>query len=228
MVLIINKLNRLNRLSLQPLRAAAFATILATGIGMTACSDDPPKQSGQYLPADSTVVALGDSLTYGFGASPESAYPATLAGLTSWNVINAGVNGDTTAKMLARLDDITAQNPDLVLLGIGGNDVLRKIESAETTANIIAAVDKLQANNIPVILIAEPHLSASALFGKLSDNPIYKDIAKSANVPLYSKGWSAVLSDDDLKSDQIHANAAGYEHFAEGLYEYLQEEGWTQ
>ncbi len=97
-----------------------------------------------------------------------------------------------------------------------------------TKANITATVAKLQAADIPVVLIAEPHFSSSALFGKASDNPIYKEIAKSADVPLYTGGWSNVLSDDRLKSDQIHANAAGYRQFAEGLYEYLQGDGWVR
>ena len=76
-----------------------------------------------------------------------------------------------------------------------------------------------------MVLIAQPHFSSSALFGRASDNPIYEDIAKLENVPLYASGWSKVLSDDTLKSDQIHANSTGYRNFAEGLYDYLQEEG---
>jgi lysophospholipase L1-like esterase len=179
------------------------------------------------LPAGSTVIALGDSLTYGYGASPETAYPTVLADLSKWRVINAGVNGDTSSDVLARVEKITKQNPNLVLLGVGGNDVLQRIQSDTTRANITAIIDTLQAKNIDVILVAEPHLSASALFGKVSDNPLYEDIADAKDIPLYSSGWSAVLSDDTLKSDQIHANAAGYRQFAEGLHGYLQEEGWV-
>ncbi len=94
-------------------------------------------------------------------------------------------------------------------------------------ANIIATIDTLQSNNIDVVLIAEPYFSTSALFGKVSDNPLYEDIAETEGIPLYSDGWSTVLSDDALKSDKIHANAAGYRQFAEGLHGYLKEEGWV-
>lgn len=195
---------------------------LAGMINMSGCSDDPQQNS---LPAGSTVIALGDSLTYGYGASLDAAYPAVLANLSQWKVINAGVNGDTSADVLARVDDITAQNPDLVLLGVGGNDVLRRIPSETTRANINTTIETLQSENIEVVLIAEPYFSTSALFGKASDNPIYEEIADAKKIPLYSGGWSAVLSDDTLKSDRIHANAAGYRQFAEGLHDYLQEEG---
>ena len=197
-------------------------TLMSAAVATSSCSREQPKE---YLPADSTVVALGDSLTYGYGATPQTSYPAILGELTGWQVINAGVNGNTSADVLARSAAIIAQNPDLVLLGVGGNDVLSRTEPLTTKANISATIATIKAANIPVVLIAEPHFSSSALFGRASDNPIYKEIATSEEIPLYSKGWSEVLSDDSLKSDQIHANAAGYRHFAQGLYGYLQDEG---
>jgi lysophospholipase L1-like esterase len=218
-------LNKANKTMKKYHRSLILAGIgLSATISVTGCGSAPQQD---ILPAGSTVIALGDSLTYGYGASPETAYPTVLADLSKWRVINAGVNGDTSADVLARVDKITKQNPDLVLLGVGGNDVLQRVQSDTTRANITAIIDTLQAKNIDVILVAEPHLSASALFGKVSDNPLYEDIADAKDVPLYSSGWSAVLSDDTLKSDRIHANAAGYRQFAEGLHDYLQEEGWV-
>lgn len=195
---------------------------LVATLSMTGCGSEPKQDA---LPAGSTVIALGDSLTYGYGASTETAYPTVLANLSGWTVMNSGVNGDTSADVLARVDDITKQTPDLVLLGVGGNDVLQRVRPETTRANIAATIDTLKSANIDVVLIAEPHFSASALFGRVSDNPLYEEIADAKEVPLYSGGWSAVLSDDTLKSDRIHANAAGYRQFAEGLHDYLQEEG---
>ncbi|QOD11642.1 arylesterase [Psychrobacter sp. 28M-43] len=205
--------------------------LMLTGIGLSAtisvtgCGSEPQQD---ILPAGSTVVALGDSLTYGYGANPKTAYPMVLAELSKWNVVNAGVNGDTSADVLTRVNEVTEQNPDLVLLGVGGNDVLQCIAPDTTRANIVATIDTLQSNNIDIVLIAEPHLSTSALFGKVSDNPLYEDIAEAEGIPLYSDGWSTVLSDDALKSDKIHANAAGYRQFAEGLHNYLKDEGWVR
>ena len=198
---------------------------LSATISVAGCGSEPQQD---ILPAGSTVVALGDSLTYGYGANPKTAYPTVLAELSKWNVVNAGVNGDTSADVLTRVNEITEQNPDLVLLGVGGNDVLQRSAPDTTRANIIATIDTLQSNNIDVVLIAEPYLSTSALFGKASDNPLYEDIAEAEDIPLYSDGWSTVLSDDALKSDKIHANAAGYRQFAEGLHEYLKDEGWVR
>ncbi|MGB5876944.1 MAG: GDSL-type esterase/lipase family protein [Psychrobacter nivimaris] len=197
---------------------------LSVAISVTGCGSEPQQD---ILPAGSTVVALGDSLTYGYGANPKTAYPTVLAELSKWNVVNAGVNGDTSADVLTRVNEITEQNPDLVLLGVGGNDVLQRIAPDTTRANIVATIDTLQSNNIDVVLIAEPYLSTSALFGKASDNPLYEDIAEAEGIPLYSDGWSTVLSDEALKSDKIHANAAGYRQFAEGLHDYLKDEGWV-
>ena len=198
---------------------------LSAIISVTGCGSEPQQDT---LPAGSTVVALGDSLTYGYGANPKTAYPTVLAELSKWNVVNAGVNGDTSADVLTRVNEIIEQNPDLVLLGVGGNDVLQRIAPDTTRANIVATIDTLQSNNIDVVLIAEPYLSTSALFGKASDNPLYEDIAEAEGIPLYSDGWSTVLSDDALKSDKIHANAAGYRQFAEGLHDYLKDEGWVR
>lgn len=204
--------------------------LMLAGIGLSAtisvagCGSEPQQD---ILPAGSTVVALGDSLTYGYGANPKTAYPTVLAELSKWNVVNAGVNGDTSADVLTRVNEITKQNPDLVLLGVGGNDVLQRIAPDTTRANIVATIDTLQSNNIDVVLIAEPYFSTSALFGKASDNPLYEDIAEAEGILLYSDGWSTVLSDEALKSDKIHANAAGYRQFAEGLHDYLKDEGWV-
>ena len=198
---------------------------LAGMINMSGCRGDLQQN---HLPADSTVVALGDSLTYGYGVSLDAAYPTVLAELTKWTVINAGVNGDTSADVLARVEKVAKKSPDLVLLGVGGNDVLQRIEPETTRTNINATIDTLQSQDIDVVLIAEPYISTSALFGKASDNPIYEEIAEAKKVPLYSDGWSEILSDDTLKSDRIHANATGYRQFAEGLYEYLKEEGVAQ
>ena len=81
----------------------------------------------QLVPAGSTVLALGDSLTYGTGASPETAYPTVLAELSGWNVVNAGVSGNTSAQALERLPGLLAEHqPKLVIVSIGGNDFLRR------------------------------------------------------------------------------------------------------
>lgn len=212
----INRRHFLTYLTLLPMLTATPMLV--------ACSDSP--KFGK-LPKGSKVVALGDSLTFGYGADKGADYPNKLAKLTGWQIDNMGVNGDTSAGVLERLDAVIKKSPKLVLFGIGGNDVLRKVNPSETRANIVNAINQLAAKNISVVLIAEPHLSASALFGKASDNPIYSEISDELGVPLFEKGWSSILSDEKLKSDQIHANNAGYEKFAEMLFEFLKEIGYA-
>ena len=130
------------------------------------------RNRSQALPKGSAVLALGDSLTYGYGAAPTAAYPVQLAGLTGWKVINGGVSGDTTADALARLPELMGQHPKLVIISIGGNDFLRKLPESTTRANIGKIIQTVQAANIPAVLVAIPHFTVGALFGKLSDHPL--------------------------------------------------------
>lgn len=207
------------------LNRRTFLQLLALSPALlTASCSNTPKFA--RLPVGSKVVALGDSLTFGYGGQGKD-YPSALAQLTGWQIDNMGINGDTSADVLARLDDVITKSPKLVLLGIGGNDVLRKVNSADTKNNIIGTINQLTAKQIPVVLIAEPYFSVSALFGKASDNPIYKEVADELNVPLFENGWSKILSDKELKSDQIHANGAGYVKFADMLFDYLGEIGYV-
>ena len=173
----------------------------------------------QLVPAGSTVLALGDSLTYGTGASPETAYPTVLAELSGWNVVNAGVSGNTSAQALERLPGLLAEHqPKLVIVSIGGNDFLRQLPEADTRANIIAICTQALGSGAQVLLVAVPKVSMVAALGQMSDHPLYADIAAELNVPLQREGWSKVLGDSKLRSDAVHANAQGYVQFAHSLH----------
>lgn len=192
---------------------------------LAACGGKSGKKKTK-IAAGSTVLALGDSLTYGYGASPAESYPAQLQKLTGWDIINGGISGDTSAQALSRLPALLQRQPKLVIIGIGGNDFLRKLPEAETRNNIAETIESVQKENIPAVLVGVPHLSVGALFGHLSDHPLYQELAKQYKIPFFEGAWSEILSDEKLKSDQIHANAAGYKVFAEKLEKFLQEEGF--
>jgi acyl-CoA hydrolase len=199
-------------------RRALLRFTLGTTVALTAgCGRSRPRASA--VPAGATVLAFGDSLTYGTGAPPEAAYPAVLAALTGWQVVNAGVPGDTSAQALARLPPLLTEHaPALVLVGIGGNDFLRRLSEAETRANVQRACELARAAGAQVMLIAVPRPTVAAAFtGSLTDHPLYGEIAESMALPLQRQGWSEVLSDETLRSDQIHANASGYARFAQSL-----------
>lgn len=198
--------------------------LLAAATLISACSSNTTRHA--RIAKGSRVLALGDSLTFGYGAPSDAAYPKQLARITGWRITNGGVSGDTSAQALARLPDLLAEQPKLILLGIGGNDFLRKVAESETRTNISAIIERAQQAKIPVVLIGIPRPSLGALVGSLSDHPLYQDLAKQYHIPLLSDAWSEILSDADLRSDQIHANAAGYLKFAEIMADFLREQGF--
>lgn len=189
-----------------------------------ACGRDSPRR--RNIAKGSPVLALGDSLTFGYGAAPETAYPAVLSDLTGWQVRNGGISGDTSAQALARLPALLADKPELVIVGIGGNDFLRKYPTAETRRNIDTIIRTLKTAETEAVLIGIPHLTVGALFGRLSDHPLYAELAGQHQIPLLSGAWAEILGDERLKSDQIHANAAGYRRFAEILADFLRRQGF--
>lgn len=173
------------------------------------------------LDSHDVIVAFGDSLTHGTGASADTAYPAVLASLTGLAVINAGVPGDTTSSGLARLPEVLAEHrPRLVLLCLGGNDMLRKQSESATENNLRLLVQAIRASGAEVVLIGVP---APKLFGGAPD--FYARVAEDMRLPLEQDAFNDVLKDNRLKSDPIHANAAGYRVVAERLAEFLREAG---
>jgi lysophospholipase L1-like esterase len=173
------------------------------------------------LNSHDVIVAFGDSLTHGTGASSDTAYPAVLAALTGRTVINAGVPGDTTSTGLQRLPEVLAEHrPRLVLLCLGGNDMLRKQPEAATENNLRLLVQTIRASGAEVVLIGVPE---PKLFGGAPE--FYERVAEDMRLPLEDDAFNDVLKDNSLKADPIHANAAGYRVVAERLAELLREAG---
>ncbi|HRK79519.1 MAG TPA: arylesterase [Thiobacillus sp.] len=199
-------------------RAQRYFIALVAVLFLAACERAPtlPKLS----PHD-VIVAFGDSLTHGTGASSDTAYPAVLAALTGRTVINAGVPGDTTDTGLQRLPSVLDEyKPRLVLLCLGGNDMLRKQPEAATENNLRLLVRTIHASGAEVVLIGVPE---PRLFGGAPD--FYARVARDMKLPLEDKAFNEVLKDNRLKSDPIHANAAGYRLIAERLNALLHEAG---
>jgi len=193
---------------------------------LAACGKRKAAQT-QGLPAGAVVLALGDSITHGSGATPEAAYPAQLAALTGWNVVNGGVTGDTAAQAQARLPALLAEHrPALVIVSLGGNDFLRRLPDADTESHLRGIVATSREAGAQVLLVAVPRPTLAAAVGAgLSDHPLYEKLAAELALPLHAGGWARVLGDEKLKSDAIHANAAGYRVFAEGLVAALRQSG---
>jgi acyl-CoA thioesterase-1 len=184
------------------------------------------KESLTPLPNNSTIVAFGDSLTFGYGASPKDSYPSLLKSKININVINEGVSGDTTEDGLDRIHEVLEENkPSLILIGLGGNDMLRKVNEEIIKDNLKKLIDISKASGSQVVLLATPKPSLIGAFTSLSDAGFYEEIAKEKNVPLIEDVYSKWLSKSEYKSDPIHLNAKGYEKVAEQIAEFLEDAG---
>ena len=204
--------------------------ILICILFLAACGGDKPKYAA--IPQGATVLILGDSLSYGTGANlgenTGEDYPSLLSKTTGWNIINEGVPGDTTAGGLVRLPDLLeVYQPKLLIVELGGNDLLRQTSPTEITQNLNSILGLAKEQGIQTILVAIPEISAlKATFGNLSDHPLYEKLAMETNTPLIADVFSDVLSDRALKADQIHANAKGYAVVSEKFGEKLKELGY--
>lgn len=197
-----------------------WTIVIALLVALSACEQSPQFDA---VPQGATALAFGDSVTYGVGASSGEDFPALLAADTGWNVINAGVSGDTAKEAKHRIGALLAQHqPQLVIVELGGNDFLRRRSSASVKQDLREIIDLSLASGATTVLIGVPELSVlRSTMGALIDAPIYKELAQETDAILVSDIFSEVLSDDDLKADEIHPNARGYAVFTAGLVERL-------
>jgi acyl-CoA thioesterase-1 len=177
---------------------------LCAEIGWSAAAAETPK-----------ILAFGDSLTAGFGLPSGQGFPAQLekrlrADGIAAHVINAGVSGDTTAGGLARLDWSLAEKPDLVILELGANDMLRGIDPATVRANLDKIIDKIKASGAKLLLAG---MQASPNWGETYQKEfdrIYPELAQAHGVALYPFFLDGVAMDPDLNQpDRLHPNARG-------------------
>lgn len=181
------------------------------------------------LPAGSKVLALGDSLTAPHGVKPGEDWPTLLGQKTGWVVINAGISGNTSAQALERLPALLDEHqPQLVLVSLGGNDMLRKLPQAQTVANLGSMLDLVKTRGARAVLLATPKPSiAGAVFNSLSSADFYAEVAKDKKVPLIEEALPEVLSDTALKGDQLHPNAAGHALLGEKIHADLKKIGFA-
>ena len=191
---------------------------------LAGCQDSPRLAA---LPAGSSVLAFGNSITFGTGANPAEDYPSRLATSSGWQVHNAGLPGDTAAAARDRIrDQLGATRPALVIVEIGGNDFLRRRPEAAVKEDLRAIIAAIRQSGAQVVLVAVPKLSLIGVAtGKLPDSTIYAELAGEEKLPLVAGVLAAILSDPELKADAIHPNAGGYRKLAEGIAEQLQATG---
>ncbi len=199
--------------------------LIAIAILLAVLSLNTKETAAMKLTKNDTILAFGDSLTYGYGANDSQSYPVLLSRLSGLKVINAGVNGDTSEdglrRLPARLEDPSVK---LMILCFGGNDILQKRSMAQLKKNLASMIQMAKAKQIDVLLVSVPNIT---LFG-LSALDLYEEAAEEENVPLLSGLLSDILSQSSLKNDQIHPNAKGYKVMAEKIYETLKSHHWLE
>jgi acyl-CoA thioesterase-1 len=215
------------------MRYAAGAALLQP-LALIACDRAPPAPAASPTTAvkeaprpggpERLVLAFGDSLYAGYGLDrgqslPDAVQARLRAAGVNATVVNAGVSGDTSAAGRQRLAftlDNQTRKPDLVLLGLGGNDVLRQISPAETRANMTAMMDELKRRGIPVMLTgmnAPPNLGADYV---ARFDAIWPDLATRYGGTLYPFILDGVIGDPALmQGDRVHPNATGVARIAD-------------
>ena len=194
---------------------ATWLVLIACVVALAGCGERPPPLP--RLDANAVVLAFGDSLTYGTGASTPESYPAVLERLIGRKVVAAGVPGEVSELGLARLPEALEQTqPKLLILCHGGNDFLRKLPEMQAAANVRAMVKLARDKGVDVVLLGVPKLGLTG-----SPAGFYAEIAQEFRIPYDGDVLKTVLTDNALKSDWVHPNAKGYARIAGSLAELL-------
>lgn len=173
------------------------------------------KETHVQLEKDTTILAFGDSLTYGYGASEGMSYPSQLSKLLNLKVINRGISGEVSKDGLRRFEKTLRETkPNILILCHGGNDILRKYDLKQTKQNIKTMIELAKEDSVRVILVGVPKWNG--LLG-VDTADIYYELADETNVEFEDEILEDIMLDNSLKSDQIHPNDKGYQKMAEAF-----------
>jgi acyl-CoA thioesterase-1 len=177
--------------------------------------------------ADRVIVALGDSLTAGFGVAPEEAWPALVEVRLRregypYRIVNAGVSGDTTAGGLRRVDWVLRNRPDVAVVALGANDGLRGLGTEAMQANLLAIVERLRDAGARVLVAGmQVPPNYGAAYSRAFRN-VFPEIARRTGAALMPFLLDGVAADSRLNlADGIHPNAAGHRAIAERVWPHL-------
>lgn len=193
-------------------------------LSLSACSHDEAMPTLESLHPNDVVLAFGDSLTVGKGATPDKSYPAQLQKLIKRRVIRAGVPGEVSVEGLARLPkELSRHRPALLIICHGGNDALRRQSPQQTYNNIKQMVQIARKQGVSVVLLGVPTFSLMLSAPKPAS--LYDQLAAKLKLPYERHALSELFYDNRYKSDSIHLNAAGYKKLAEAVAKLLKKTG---
>lgn len=166
-----------------------------------------------YPPREGVVVAFGDSLVYGEGASKGHDFVSVLSGMIGEPIENLGVSGDTTAMGLARVDAAIAIHPRIALLLLGGNDYLRQIPRAQTFENLATLIARFQSDGTIVLLLG-------VRGGLVIDHfaPDFTALAHRTGTVYVPDVLDGLFGEAQFMSDGVHPNDAGYRLIAQKVF----------
>ncbi len=171
-------------------------------------------------PQNEKIAAFGDSITFGSGANKEESYPAVLADLLNVPVVNGGRNGDTTRDALDRVDEIAKDKPGIVIVMLGGNDLLQRMPLQETLDNLARMITRFQEEGSAVAMFAlDPP--------GVGDNwqMAIEHLCKEKGVFYIENVMKGIWGDKSLMADPIHPNKKGYALMAERIAAALRDGG---
>ena len=220
------------------LRKATYFLIIIAALVLGGCATEAARQSNGNLARPLVtpeaksgrpkIVALGDSLTAGFGLLEKESFPYLLQErLTSegfnYEVINAGVSGDTSLGGLERADWVLEmENVEILILELGGNDLLRRMPVAGMKKNLAQIIEKAQAKKVRVLLcgmFAPPNVGAEYQREFQFAFPDLADKYKTDFLPFLLEG--VALNKELNQPDGIHPNAEGEKIMTENVYKAL-------
>ena len=185
---------------------------------LSACSDAPKLSA---LQQHDVILAFGDSLTQGVGASKEHSYPSVLSSISGIEVINAGISGETTQEGLQRLSKVIEQhNPTIMILLEGGNDILQNKNPKDIQFNLDEMITIAKSYGVQVVLIGVPEKN---LFS--TSAPFYKELADKHQLVFAPSIVSKLMKTPEMKSDYVHFNKTGYAAMAKSIHQLLKDNG---
>jgi acyl-CoA thioesterase I len=211
-----------------------FLSIFLSACGISSAQSEFEKPRQQVQIPDSVsrkpkIIAFGDSLTAGFGLSEKESYPYLLqeklrAGGFDYEVVNAGISGDTSSGGLERIDwSLDQENVQVLILELGGNDLLRGLPVEKMKANLSTIIKKAKARNVKVLLcgmLAPPTMGARYQREFVA---VFPDLAAEHKVEFLPFILENVAADPKLNQpDGIHPNAEGARIMTDNVYKALQ------
>lgn len=173
-----------------------------------------PERVTNSEPTGTTIICFGDSLTAGVGAEAGASYPAQLERRIGRPVVKAGVSGDTTGSALARLDrDVLAHDPRLVLITLGGNDLMQGVPPEEALANLERIVDGIHRRGALVVVGGVSLPLVDRGYGE-----VYEELRERTGCLVIGNVLDDIIGRPALMSDRIHPNGKGYAVMAERFH----------